>query len=599
MQRSDFQSILLRDAGKKIQSMFWGNSDGEGGLLYYTECCISMMHRIGAINRELRMEAEKLVSFEKTNDGKCQSSDTISGLRQDLLGERLTLHALMASMKATRTQSSTLNNFVAKISAQIQSCQTSFDILTSADALVHSNIICSETDEDDELEIQEIRADLFVHHTAERQEFSAYQKSLNESNEVEGYSREKLKTNNHEQERENKTNSHEQEPEGEEDPLGTPRAKVKPTYHDAVSGAANAARPRASPFAEGLLVSKPKLRKRSTNPLPRPRGKNKSQRTERADDETRSIGYVRTPRSGQFDTSSLSKFIQSRKAGSSTSSVSRSVVSKQASQDIDHLTQLLRRSTTGSNQGDASSLSRFVKSRKAGSSVSNASHQASATIEQITKRLLRKNGKALKVGQGDTMSLSKFVQERQRLSSKASTPSLQASESISKIAGALQLLNKNGGNMKTGAVERAMSESGWVRQCKAMKVKRHMPNKLENPWDRMSSSTKGRRRKSKRSIETASRASRASRTSWNEEGSTNNSISRKRVMNNKYKAKSKSQCSVYRERLIQEFFEEVRDSGGARGFGSRRKKRNLVFNKEFYEADMVVEVDSIEDYLRF
>lgn len=562
--------ILLRDAGKQIQCLFWGNVDGEGGLLCYTECCISMFHRIGVINRELKMESEKLSNLQKTNNIKCQSLNAIFRLRQDLRDERLTLKALMASMKATHTQSQALNNFVAKIRKQIQSCRTTFKILSPANAMRISSAVSSESDSEAELEIQEIRADLFTRHKPERQEYLEYEKAR-ESQELEGCSREQSKTNHNEQ-----------EPEGEEDSVNT-SGLGRPRFSEAAFSAANAARPHT--VTEETQVPMPKLKRgRSIPTLPRTKSRHIGRRSKRRIDESRST-YSPTPRSCQFDSGSLSQLIQSRKAGGSVTST---VVSQQASQDINQITELLQRSTADKEQIDTSSLSRFIQSRKAGSTTSTPCYQASLSIDKITKGLLKKSAK---VDEGDTMSLLRFVEDRKQISSKASTPSIQAAVSVNKIT--QQLLNKTSKDSKVGAIEKAMSDSGWVRKCLAKrKENQKLTRTMTNPWDQISISSKRRRRKVKRNEDTSSRHGSITT-------STRNSVSGKRLRRKSSLSKPKSLCSVYKDSLIKEFFDEVKSSGGSRGFGARRKKKDLVFHKEFNESEMVEEVDSIDDYLRF
>jgi len=542
--------IVLRDAGNKIQRLFWGNSDGEGGLLCYIECCISIWHKIGAINRELRMELEKFGSLQKTNSVKCRSLNAIFRLRQDLYDEQLVFKALMASTKATNTKSAALDNFLAKINQLIKSCGTTFKLGVPATALKVSNVVSSEAESDKEQEIEEIRADLFVHHRLEREEYAAYVKAI-ETEEYEGCQREKLKKYNNEH-----------EVEGEEESVNT-TVIGRPNFADAAAGAASAARPTV--LYEGIRSPMPKLQR--LRPVPRSQGtlpRHNGRRAKRRISETRST-HCRSTR-----------YVKSRKA---PGSVGGSIASQQSVQDITQIAKLLKKSNAETEQIDTASLSRFIQSRKAMSTTSTPSQQASLSIEQITKGLMKQNAN---VDERDTMSsLYKFVEDRK---SKASTPSVQASVSINKLA---QQLRNSACDPKMGEVERAMSDSGWARKRLAREVANQKFTRSTNPWDQMSIRSRRSRRKGKRSGDTSSRAS-----------STRSKPS-KRLKKKSSQMKLKSQCLILRDRFIKEFFDEMRSSGGSRGFGARRKKKDWVFQREFDESEMVVEVDSVEEYLRF
>jgi len=336
--------------------------------------------------------------------------------------------------------------------------------------------------------------------------------------------------------------------------------------------------------AEGTRFPMPKFPRVSSVPLSQRKiPKYNGRRAKRRINESSST-CCRTPRSGRFDTGSLPQIIQRRKAGGSAAG---SVVSQQASQDINQITELLKRSTAGAEQVDTSSLSRFIQSRKAVSTTSTPSHQASLSIEQITKSLMKNHAK---VDERDTMSLTKFVEDRKRLSSNASTPSLQASVSINKIT--QQLLRNSGDDSKVGAIEKAMSDSGWVRKrlARDMETKSSSRSKTK-PWDQMSIKSKRSRRKRRKGKKSGDASSRAS--------SSRNSTSGKRLKKKSSQIKLNSQCLILRDSLIKEFFDEMRSSGGTRGFGARRKKKDWVFQKDFDESEMVVEVDCLEDYLRF
>jgi len=546
--------IVLRDAGNEIQSLFWGNSDGEGGLLCYIECCISLWHKLGAINRELSMELEKLASLQKTNTLKCQSLNAIFRLHQDLHDEQLVFKALMASTKSTNTKSAALDNFLTKINKLINSCGTTLKVLGPASALKFSNVVSSETESDKEQEIEEIRADLFVQNRLEREEYAAWVKAI-ETEEYEGCQREKLKKYNNEH-----------EVEGEEDSVNT-SVIGRPNFADdaaASVGAARAARPTV--LYEGTRTPIPKLQRLRSVPLSQGTlSRYNARRPKRRISETRST-RCRSPRS-----------VKSRKA---TRSVVGSIASQQALQDITQIAKLLKKRNAETEQIDTSSLSRFIQSRKAMSTTSTPSQQASLSIEQITKSLMKKNAK---VDERDTMSsLYKFIEDRK---SKASTPSLQASVSINKLA---QQLKNSTDASKMGEVERAMSDSGWARKRLAREVEnKKFSRSTTNRWDQMSIRSRRSRRKGKRSGDTSSRAS------------STRSKSSKRLKKKSSQMKLKSQCLILRDRLIKEFFDEMRSSGGSRGFGARRKKKDWVFQREFDQSEMVLEVDSVEEYLRF
>merc|ERR1719325_14189 len=98
-------------------------------------------------------------------------------------------------------------------------------------------------------------------------------------------------------------------------------------------------------------------------------------------------------------------------------------------------------------------------------------------------------------------SLYKFIEDRK---SKASTPSVQASVSINKLA---QQLKNSTHASKIGEVERAMSDNGWARKRLAREVdNKKFSRSTTNPWDQMSIRSRRSRRKGKRSGDTSSRA---------------------------------------------------------------------------------------------
>lgn len=211
--------IALKDAGEKIQSIFFGNARGEGGLIYYMTTFCDLFRVLNSMRKELefyeekmgKKDARKLVreysrrrsrsmrlnnlddlkeksetaTSERTNNENSETSD--DDIEQNLRNMKLDIDeceiyylALLGSISETKTSSKTGQKMLNQLKELINKNKVKIQILEKK-----FNLNLDNCEEPVVLPtVEELREELFTRHIEEREEIEEHKMKQDQNQSV-------------------------------------------------------------------------------------------------------------------------------------------------------------------------------------------------------------------------------------------------------------------------------------------------------------------------------------------------------------------------------------------------------------------------------